>query len=358
MTFTRVSAKSLLVDPSPLTVPNERYVTGFVESSGRLTPRIGTRLGIADIAGAWRVRLGIGRGRYRVRPGLYAVGAPTPASAVLVTANYKLSFDELRKRLSGIDAWIVVLDTKGVNVWCAAGKGSFGTKELVERLAKLSLKEVVAHRIIVLPQLAAPGVSAVEVATASGFRVVYGPVRAADLPAFLESGMKKDAAMRTVRFGLADRAVLGPLELVHAWPLAGAALALALLSALPFSGGFGSRLSAISSVLIGSVVLGSLGFPILLPALPFRSFALKGAALGTVWGLAGSILAAARPLGGVSLVLASSAIVSYLGLNFTGSSTYTCQTGTAREVKLGIPAMITAAALSVLAGGISAFSRY
>ena len=71
---------------------------------------------------------------YRVEPGLYAVGSPTADSPVLVSANYKMSFDRLRSALPGVDAWILVLDTKGINVWCAAGKGTFGTDELVRRI--------------------------------------------------------------------------------------------------------------------------------------------------------------------------------------------------------------------------------
>src|SRR3972149_4169926 len=74
---------------------------------------------------------GIGRDRCRVAPGLYALGAPGGDSPVLVTANYKLTFDVLRRDAAGLDAWILVLDTRGINVWCAAGEGTFGTEEAI-----------------------------------------------------------------------------------------------------------------------------------------------------------------------------------------------------------------------------------
>ena len=77
-----------------------------------------------------KVRWGIGRMNYRVDPGLYSLGNPDALSPVLVSANYKMSFDRLRESLPGRNAWILVLDTDGVNVWCAAGKGTFGTEEL------------------------------------------------------------------------------------------------------------------------------------------------------------------------------------------------------------------------------------
>ena len=87
-----------------------------------------TRLTWRDRLGALRVRLGIARHAYSVEPGLYQVGAPSAESPVLVTANYKLTFDTVRAAIVGLDVWLLVLDTKGINVWCAAGKGTFGTR--------------------------------------------------------------------------------------------------------------------------------------------------------------------------------------------------------------------------------------
>ena len=71
---------------------------------------------MADRTGTWKVRLGVGRMRYQISPGLYAVGKPTDDSPVLVSANYKMSFDRLRSQLVSLNAWILVLDTKGINV--------------------------------------------------------------------------------------------------------------------------------------------------------------------------------------------------------------------------------------------------
>ena len=94
---------------------------------------------------------------HRVHPGLYRLGNPMPDSPVFASANYTLSFDALRSALAGLDAYILVLDTKGINVWCAAGKGTFGTDELVRSDYRSS--HVVRHRTIILPQLGAPGIS-------------------------------------------------------------------------------------------------------------------------------------------------------------------------------------------------------
>jgi CO dehydrogenase/acetyl-CoA synthase gamma subunit (corrinoid Fe-S protein) len=150
---------------------------------------------------------------HTVNPGLYAVGAPDKSSDVLVSANYKLSFDALRKALKGLNAWVLVLDTKGINVWCAAGKGTFGTDELIRLISLTKLDRVVDHRRIIVPQLGAPGISAHKVKKDTGFKVCYGPVRAEDISAYIVSGYKATTEMRTVTFPLIDRLILAPMEI-------------------------------------------------------------------------------------------------------------------------------------------------
>jgi hypothetical protein len=146
-------------------------------------------------------------------PGLYKVGTPESLSPILVTANYKLTVDALRSALDGVDAWILVLDTKGVNVWCAAGKGTFSTDELVRQVQSTGLSEIVSHRKLVVPQLGAPGIAAHEVRRICGFKVVYGPVRARDIKAYLEAAMDATDDMRRVTFGLGERVEVIGVEL-------------------------------------------------------------------------------------------------------------------------------------------------
>src|SRR5512133_1672797 len=94
-------------------------------------------------------RWSVYRNGHRVEPGLYSLGNPTPDSPVFVSANYTLSFDALRSVLGGVDGYIMVLNTHGINVWCAAGKGTFGTDELVKRIEVTRLEEVVRHRVLI-----------------------------------------------------------------------------------------------------------------------------------------------------------------------------------------------------------------
>jgi hypothetical protein len=336
--------------------PGERraFAVGTLAVAGRQVPVVSSRLSRADILGGWKVRWDIGRMRYIVAPGLYAVGAPGAESPVLVTANYKLSFDSLRRELTGIDAWILVLDTKGINVWCAAGKGTFGTRELEQRIVAVRLDQVVSHRTLILPQLGAPGVSAPEVRAASGFRVQYGPVRASDIPAFLAGGMKKDDEMRRVRFRLSDRMTIAPAEVSHSWPVVLAVLGASIPLALPFGAGYAQRLLGFAVPLLGAVLMGTVVFPALLPFLPFRAFSLKGATLGVLWAVGAALVVRSSLPAALGLVFLISPIVAFISMAFTGSSTFTCQPGAALEVRRGVIPMIVSL---VLGAGLSITTR-
>lgn len=291
-----------------------------------------------------RARMGYQRMQHRVAPGLYSIGMPDQGSPVLVTANYSLSFDALRSNLKGADAFILVLDTKGINVWCAAGKGTFGTDEVVRRVEATGLAEVVSHRKLILPQLGAPGVNANEVKKRTGFQVEYGPVRAADVKEYLCHGAT--AEMRRVRFPLRDRAVLIPVELKnYLLPLVVITLALALLGQVLVA-------SMVLTLFLAGVVL----FPLLLPLLPTKEFSSKGIVLGILVALpfSASLLlsAGAVSLGTMLYAIAPPLLmapwVGYISLNFTGCSTYTSRTGVRREIFRYIPVM----AIMFLAGVI------
>lgn len=288
-------------------------------------------------------------------PGLYAVGCPNGNSPLLVSANYKLSFDCLRSSLVGENLWILVIDTKGVNVWCAAGKGAFGTDEIVRRCKQVRLEKLLNHRQIIIPQLGAPGVAGYKVKQETGFSVIYGPVRATDLKAFIAAGMQATAEMRQVTFSLWERLILTPVEFTGLYKqLLISCLLIFLLSGIgdnifSFTAAWQRGISAIAAGLIG-VLSGSVLTPILLPWLPTRAFSSKGAVSGF---LAASVLAlgpyqAASVSSLISLYLLVIAVSSYTAALFTGSSTFTSQSGVEKEMRIAIPCQ----ALSVLIAGL------
>jgi hypothetical protein len=284
-----------------------------------------------------KARLGYHRFSHLVKPGLYSLGKPVPGSPVFVTSNYTLSFDALRSSIKGTDGYILVLDTNGINVWCAAGKGTFGTKEVIKRVQESGLASVVSHRRLILPQLGAPGVSAHEVQKQTGFQVEYGPVRAEDLPRYLKNG--PDPEMRKVKFPLKDRIVLIPVEIVQSFIIMAVAAVVLFLM-----GGIVPALMAISVVLAGTVL-----FPILMPWLPTKEFSSKGIVLGLMVSLpfiANSVTnRGGDPYWMTLLFVVADALlmapgVGYLALNFTGSSTFASRTGVKREIFRYIPIMV------------------
>jgi acetyl-CoA decarbonylase/synthase complex subunit gamma len=327
------------------------YIVGWTDTKIGKIPNVSTCLSKADKWGNLKVRLDINRMKYKVQPGLYGVGNPDADSPVLVSANYKLSFDTLRKELSGIDAWVLVLDTKGINVWCAAGKGTFGTDELVKRIEISGLEQVVNHRKMIVPQLGAVGVAAHQVRKRSGFSVIYGPVRASDIPAFLESGMKATPEMRRARFSFTDRLKVTPVEIVQgAGKLFFISAAFFLLSGLSSSGYSLDWTAGIAVLnLVMAYLAGTLLGPLLLPWLPGRSFSLKGAFAGAIVFLVlfWAKLTGSHPLQVIAWLLLIPALSSYLTMNFTGCSTYTSLSGVKKEMRFAVPMQITAAVIGL-----------
>jgi len=313
--------------------------------------QISTKLTKKDILNTWKARWGINRMNYKKDPGLYRVGEANEMSPVLVTANYKMSFDMLRKELTGIDAWILVLDTKGINVWCAAGKGTFGTDELVNRIADVHLSEIVSHRTLILPQLGAPGITAHEVENRSGFEVIYGPVRAADIKKFIIGGKNADSDMRQVRFSFYDRLVLTPVEIKGAVKIWAIVLLVMLVLNFIHHGAFGMTdyFGYSAAILFGCFLV-----PLLLPWIPGSAFAWKGWLLGIIGviclnALNGSIFvteySTVRAWG---YILALPSVSAYFAMNFTGCSTYTSVSGVVKEMKYAVPYIIASLILGVI----------
>ena len=283
-------------------------------------------------------RLGINRMGYLVTPGLYRLGDPGPESPVFITANYTLSFDALRSSLKEIDCFILVLNTFGINVWCAAGKGTFGTEELIRKIDETRLHETIKHRTLILPQLGAPGVSAHRVKEKTGFNIKYGPVRAADIPDYL--GNKKiSAGARRVKFTLLDRLILIPVEFIHVL------LPMLILSGILYlTVGLMPALALASAMIAGSVL-----FPVLLPWLPTKNFSTKGFILGGVVAfIFGSVHILNHSnqawvftlISTMAYILSLPPVTAFLALNFTGATTFTSRSGVRKEIYAYFPAMV------------------
>jgi CO dehydrogenase/acetyl-CoA synthase delta subunit len=288
--------------------------------------------------------------RYRVDPGLYSLGSPTAEAQVFVTANYKLSFDHLRKDLGEMNAWILVLDTKGINVWCAAGKGTFSTNELVRRVGSEKLAEKVSHKNLIVPQLGAPGIAAHEVKKKTGFTITYGPIRSRDVQAFIANSNAVTPAMRTVTFTLAERAVLIPMDAVNIikkllLPLVIIAIVMGIKpQGILFKPLWEHTLPLLAALGV-AIFSGAVLHPVLLPLFPLRSFALQGLSLGLLagafWFFSGFFsVASIYAILAIQILIAG--LSSYIAFNFTGATPIANKSGVKKELRIAIPLYIVA----------------
>jgi acetyl-CoA decarbonylase/synthase complex subunit gamma len=338
------------------------YITGQIETPIGNIDQVSTMWTNKDLFSTIKVRWSIGRMDYTVMPGLYAVGNPDADSDVYVSCNFKLSFDHLRRALHGLTAWVLVLDTKGVNVWCAAGKGTFGTKELVFRIMAEQLGNVVNHRKIIVPQLGATGVAAHKVKEETGFKVIYGPVEAKNIRTFVANNYKTTPEMRKINFILGERMKLIPVELVYAkhymllipaifFILAGFSVnGFSVDSA--WSNGGRAILNLCVAYLAGCVLT-----PIFLPVIPFKRFSLKGLTMG--WLMALPLLnfnfLGTNIFEILSWFLIMGGLSSFLAMNFTGASTFTSLSGVQKEMKISLPAQIYGTVLGLVGWLVTRF---
>jgi hypothetical protein len=328
---------------------------GDIPVAGISVPLVSSKLKPSDYLGAVMVRWGFDRNNYRVNPGLYAIGSPGSETDVFVTANYKLSFDNLRKNLTGLSGWILVLNTSGVNVWCAAGKGTFGTAELVKKIRENSLDKIVNHKRIILPQLGATGIAAHKVKEETGFNVHYGPVRASDIIRFIKNGYRADREMRKVTFRFKDRVKLIPNDFMSGkFYLLGVMAVIFFISGINRNGfnyrdlsseGGQSVFNIFMAYLSGTVIT-----PMTLPFLPARHFSLKGFYTGSLIFMTLLLL---KHTGNnifeiLSWFLIITSISSFLAMNFTGSSTYTSLSGVKKEMKISLPFQIVFALSGII----------
>jgi len=137
--------------------------------------------------------------------GLFPVGTPGDNSPVIVTANFSLTVERARRALENRDVWLLVANSDGINVWCAACGGIFTENRVIDAIKVSGLADRVKHREVILPALSAPGIDRGEIQNETGFHARFGPVHAKDIPAYLDADRKKDDNMRRFRFDLGHR---------------------------------------------------------------------------------------------------------------------------------------------------------
>jgi NAD-dependent dihydropyrimidine dehydrogenase PreA subunit len=162
---------------------------------------------------------------FPTRPGLRLLGQPGPDAPVFLTCNFDLTVRRVQRALRGIDGYLLVANSKGINVWCASGGGILDAHAVISVLKTSGIGERVAHRRLILPQFSAPGVDVRRVAEETGWQCTFGPAYAEDVPAYLAAGGRKTETMRHARFPLGDRLQMAvmwaaPMSLLAGIPVA------------------------------------------------------------------------------------------------------------------------------------------
>jgi NAD-dependent dihydropyrimidine dehydrogenase PreA subunit len=145
---------------------------------------------------------------FPARTGLYKLGNPDRNSPVFLTCNFRLTVAQLKRVLEGMDAYLLVANSRGINVWCAATGGHFTNHDVVSVLKTSGIDELVDHRKLIMPQFAAAGVESRVVLEKTGWKVTWGPVYARDIPRYLQNDLKKTLDMLNVEFPLSQRIIM------------------------------------------------------------------------------------------------------------------------------------------------------
>jgi NAD-dependent dihydropyrimidine dehydrogenase PreA subunit len=148
---------------------------------------------------------------FPVEPAIIPVGSPSRNSPVLLTCNFNLTVHRVLKEIKGLDCYLLVAPSKGINVWCGACGDDFNTDSVVSILKTSKIENLVDHRTLILPQLSATGIDPVAVKHKTGWTAKFGPVYARDIRAFLAQGMEKTPKQREVAFPLTARLEMGNL---------------------------------------------------------------------------------------------------------------------------------------------------
>jgi len=151
---------------------------------------------------------------FPVEPGLRIFGTPNEDSPVFLTCNYELTVRRVSKYLQGLDYYLLVAPSKGINVWCASCGGDFNEYSVISAIKTSGINEKVKHRILIAPQLSALGIDVQKVKEETGWNIRFGPVYARDIPEYIKKNFQKTEKMRLVKFNLKDRLEMATIYFV------------------------------------------------------------------------------------------------------------------------------------------------
>lgn len=192
----------VLVANRPANLPSAKPLPQVIDAA---MPQ-GVR-GLLARAGAW-LDLPIA-----VPPAVYELGRPGPAAPVLLTGNFLASVAAVRSAMAERDAYLIVEDTDGWNIWCAADAGLFSAEKAAAEIELYGLDDMVTTHRVIVPRLG--GRVHEPLAALTGWQVSVGPIEARDLPLFLAHGMSPPMRSLARLYRLPERIRVGALTLIQ-----------------------------------------------------------------------------------------------------------------------------------------------
>jgi NAD-dependent dihydropyrimidine dehydrogenase PreA subunit len=212
---------------------------------------------------------------FPIEPSIIKVGTPDQNSPVLITANFNLTVERLLKNLRGIDCYVLIAPSNGINVWCGACGGDFTTDSVISIVKTSGINEIVSHRTLILPQLSAPGINPVIIKRELGWDAKFGPVYAKDIKGYIENQFEKTDEQKRITFPLKKRIEMANIYffivlLLFSIPYWIAAIFLPILNLLLY----------LETLIISiTIIYGSL---IVLPSIPSNSGKIKVLLFGVI----------------------------------------------------------------------------
>jgi acetyl-CoA decarbonylase/synthase complex subunit gamma len=124
----------------------------------------------------------------QVEQKIYKIGEPSPASPLLITTNFSLTYFIVSGEVenSKIPSYLAVMDCEGLSVLTAWAAGKFTAAKIAQFIKESEIEGAISHRELVIPGYVAILSGAIE-DKLEGWKITVGPREANGLPAFLKA---------------------------------------------------------------------------------------------------------------------------------------------------------------------------
>ena len=124
----------------------------------------------------------------QVEQKIYKIGEPSPASPLLITTNFSLTYFIVSGEVenSKIPSYLAVMDCEGLSVLTAWAAGKFTASKIAQFIKESEIEGAISHRELVIPGYVAILSGAIE-DKLEGWKITVGPREANGLPAFLKA---------------------------------------------------------------------------------------------------------------------------------------------------------------------------